>query len=300
VVAPAVAGPFDLGSVVVRNALRIDPRSAQLTVDSDPLPTILHGIPLDLRDVRVAIDRDHFTLNPTNCDPLSVGSRLTSTQGATATPAVGFQVDGCDRLGFRPRLALKLAGKTARTGHPALTAVLRPRAGNANAARIQVALPHSEFLAQSHIRTICTRVQFAAGKCPAGSVYGTVTATSPIVDYPLTGKIYLRSSDHPLPDMVLSLHGPPSQPIAIEAVGRIDSKNGGLRTTFEGLPDVPLTKATLRFPAGQKSLLENSVNICRATHRAEVDAQAHNARSQRFKVALRAKCGKGRHRGHRR
>jgi uncharacterized repeat protein (TIGR01451 family) len=307
VVAPAVAGPFDLGSVVVRNAVRVDPETTQLTAVSDPLPTILHGIPLDLRDIRVDLDRPNFTLNPTGCEPAAITSRVTSAQGAVATPSSHFQAAGCDRLAFEPRLALRLKGATRRSGHPALTAVLRPRLGNANAARVQVALPHSEFLAQNHIKTICTRVQFAAGSgggegCPAGSVYGTVTATSPLLDYPLAGNVYLRSSDHPLPDMVLALRGPASQPLEVDAVGRIDSHKGGIRTTFAQVPDAPLTKVVLRLPGGRKSLLENSTDLCRAADRASVRMTGHNGKTAGFSAPLRVRCGKGknRHKGSKR
>jgi len=292
-VVPAIAGPFDLGTVVVRNGFQVNPETAEITAVSDPLPTILAGIPLDLRDVRVDLDRPNYTFNPTSCEPMAFDATLTSAEGATAQRSERFQAANCDRLGFKPRLSLKLKGKTRRAGHPALTAVMRPRVGNANASRIQVALPHSEFLAQGHIRTICTRVQFAADACPAGSIYGSVTATSPILGYPLTGDVYLRSSDHPLPDLVLKLEGPASQPIEVDAVGRIDSVRGGIRTTFEGLPDAPLTEVVLRMQGGKKSLLENSRNICRATERATVQMDGQNGKVNDFRPPLQAKCGKG-------
>jgi hypothetical protein len=295
VIAPAVAGPFDLGSVVVRNALRIDPETAQITVDSDPFPTILHGIPLDLRDVRVNVNRDHFTLNPTSCEALSVDATIASAQGASAQRQNRFQVAGCDRLGFKPRLGLKLRGGTKRGDNPALTAVFRPRLGNANASRVQVALPHSEFLDQAHIRTICTRVQFAADQCPKGSIYGKVTATTPILDQPLTGNVYLRSSNHNLPDLVLALRGPASQPIEIDAVGRIDSVHGGIRTTFAQVPDAPLTKVVLRMQGGKKSLLQNSRDICARSYRADVQMEAHSGRRVDSRPPLRARCGGARH-----
>jgi len=291
VVAPAVAGPFDLGSVVVRNAIHVDPTSAQLTIDSDPLPTILHGIPLDLRDIRIHYNQ---TLNPTSCEPFRVGSTVTSVQGATATPGVHFQAAGCDRLGFKPRLTLKLKGGMKRSDFPALTAVMRPRLGDANAGRLQVTLPHSEFLAESHLGTVCTRVQFAADDCPAKSIYGRVSATSPILDNPLTGKVYLRSSDHLLPDLVLALRGPANQPIEIDVVGRIDSdkRTHGLRTTFEGLPDAPLTKVVLKMRGGEKSLLENSIDICRHPQRASAAMVGQNGKLREFRPKLRVHCGK--------
>ncbi len=307
VVTPAVAGPFDLGSVVVRNALRIDPETAQITALSDPLPTILHGIPLDLRDVRVSLNRPDFTLNPTNCEPLSIASTVTGTGGASASPSVHFQVAGCERLGFKPKLAVRLIGSTKRSGNPALRATLTARHGDANLARVAVAFPHAEFLAQSHIRTICTRVQFAAGAgngaaCPAGSIYGKVTATSPIIDYTLTGNVYLRSSSHPLPDLVLALHGPPSQPIAIDAVGRIDSHHGGIRNTFDSTPDAPLTKVVLTMSGGSKGLLENSTDLCRRAHRVTTVLTAQNGKSEISTPAMKVKCPnahKGKHKRHR-
>jgi hypothetical protein len=295
VVTPAVAGPFDLGSVVVRNALRIDPQTAQVTAVSDPLPSILHGIPLDLRDIRVDLGRPGFTLNPTSCDPMAIGSTVTSLSGATASPSVRFQAAGCDRLAFKPKLVLKLKGGTKRGDNPALKAILTMPAGNANIGRIQVALPHSEFLDQAHISTVCTRVQFAAGggggaACPPGSIYGKATATTPLLDGPLAGNVYLRSSSHQLPDLVVGLHGPPSQPVQVEAVGRIDSIHGGIRTTFATVPDAPLSKVVLSFPAGRKGLLENSTDLCKARSKATVQADAHNGKINDFRAPLQAKC----------
>lgn len=293
VVFPAVAGPFDLGNVVIRNAFEVDPETAQITAVSDPIPTSLFDVPLDLRDVRVELDRPDYVLNPTSCEEMSFEADIASARGGSAHRSERFQVTGCDRLAFRPRLSLKLTGGIRRSANPGVVAVLRPRPGNANIGRVSVALPHSEFLDQSHIRTICTRVQFAADACPAGSVYGRATATSPILDYPLTGKVYLRSSDNPLPDMVLKLEGPASQPLEIDAVGRIDSIKGGIRTSFDVVPDAPVSKLVLRLPAGKKSLLENSTNICRGTHRATVQMDGQNGKIHDFRPLLKADCGGG-------
>jgi hypothetical protein len=305
IVTPALAGPFDLGSVVVRAALYVSPRTAQITAVSDPLPSILHGIPLDLRDIRVNVDRDHFTLNPTSCEEMAVGSTITSTQGATASPSERFQVAGCERLAFKPRLGLRLYGKTNRGAHPKLRAVLSMPRGGANLARATVALPRSAFLDQAHIRTICTRVQFAAGagngaECPKGSIYGYAKATSPIVDYVVRGPVYLRSSDHKLPDMVLALQGPPSQPVAIEAVGRIDSIKGGIRSTFEATPDLPLNKVILYMKGGHKGLLQNSRDLCAHTYRAAARLVGHNGRTKVLRPAMsNSRCAKQRkHRRH--
>ncbi len=298
VVAPAVAGPFDLGNVVVRTALRVDPETAQITAVSDPLPTILEGILLDVRDIRINVDRPNFTLAPTNCEPMSVSARVTGELGATATATAPFQVGGCEKLKFKPDLKLRVHGKTRRGAYQRLAATLTyPKGtGYANIASAALTFPRSIFLAQEHIRTICTRVQFAADQCPKGSIYGKAKATSPLVDYALQGPVYLRSSSNPLPDVVVSLKGPAQQPIEIDLVGRVDSKNGGIRTTFAQAPDAPVTKFTLQMRGGKKSLLVNSRNLCKGTQRATVRMQAQNGLSRNFRPVVRNDCKKGKKR----
>lgn len=292
IVTPAVAGPFDLGTIVVRTALQLNPKTAQVTAVSDPIPTILQGIPLDIRSVSIRLDKPSFTLNPTSCDPSTVDGSVLSSLGNTASLQSRFQLAECGQLKFKPTLRLSLKGAAKRGGFPALTAVLRPKADDANIASASVALPHSEFLAQSHIRTICTRVQFAADACPARSIYGKVSVTTPLLDYPLTGPVYLRSSDNKLPDLALSLHGPPSQPIHFEAAGRTDSVNGGIRNTFDFVPDVPFTKLTLQLQGGKKGLLENSRDICLANAgKADATYGAHNGLSYEAQPKLAVRCG---------
>lgn len=292
IVTPAVAGPFDLGSVVVRVALWVDSETTRITAVSDPIPTALHGVQLDLRDVRVSLGREGFTLNPTSCEAMGFAGTATSASGVVAPLAERFQVGSCERLAFRPKLSLRVDGGTRRAAHPRLKAVLEARRGQANIARLQVALPHSEFLDQGNIRTICTRVQFAARACPPGSVYGHVRATSPLLGYAVEGPVYLRSSRHLLPDLVAVVRGPSSQPIEVAAVGRIDSVQGGLRATFEAFPDVPVSKVTLTMAGGKKGLLENSTNLCRSTNRAAVKLDAQNGRRHDFTTAVANSCGK--------
>ena len=256
-IVPAVAGPFDVGTVVTREALRIDPRTAEVEADgssSDPIPHILAGIPLKVRDVRVYVDKPDFTLNPTSCEEMATGRRLgrgamrSSAPSTTQpTPEARFQAADCASLGFKPRLKLLLRGGTRRGAFPALHLVYAPAGGDANLQRLALRFPRSEFIEQGHFRTICTRVQFAAGQgfgssCPKGSVYGHVKVWTSILDQPLTGKVFLRSSNHNLPDVVLALEGPPSLPVQFEAATRIDSVHGGLRAIAAGLPDVPLTR----------------------------------------------------------
>ena len=291
-VIPAVAGPFDLGVVTDRVASYVNPETAQVNAVADPLPLILAGIPIDARDLRVDLDRPNFALAPTSCEPKSVAVTVTGVSGTSATVSDRFQVGGCNALRFKPGLSLKLSGGTKRGAHPAFKAVVTyPKGSNyANTARAVVALPHSEFLEQSHIRTICTRVQFAADACPKGSIYGKARAITPLLDKPLEGPVYLRSSSNPLPDLVLALHGQ----LDVDAVGRIDSHNGGIRSTFEAIPDAPLTKVILEMQGGRKGLFVNSRNICKHTNRATAKFSGQNGKVHNFRPLLNDSCKRGR------
>lgn len=289
---PAQVGPFDLGDVVTRAALDVDPETARVTARTDPLPRLLEGIPTSLREADVIVDRPGFALNPTNCSGEEMSARVTSTEGAVASAKAPYGVAGCKGLGFKPSLSLHLKGKkTNRGGHPVLRAVLRARPGDANIARLQVALPHSEFIDQAHFQTICTRVQFTAKQCPAGSIYGHVTAHSPLLDYPVQGPVYLRSSSHELPDLVAVVKGPDAHPIEFNAVGRVDSVNGGIRATFETFPDAPISKAVVEMRGGKKGLFVNSRDICRFPGKAKVGFTAQSGRRLTLHPALKADCG---------
>jgi hypothetical protein len=295
IITPAVAGPFDLGTVVVRAPLFINPETAQGTVKST-FPTILQGIPLDVRSIAVAIDRSQFTLNPTSCEAKAVTGEAISTQGQSVALNNHFQVGGCANLGFKPSLSLKLVGGTKRGDHPSLRATLTYPKGGAysNIAYAQVALPHSEFLDQGHIGTVCTRVQFAAAACPAKSVYGHAKAITPLFDKPLEGPVYLRSSNNQLPDLAVALNGQ----VNVVLDGKNDSIHGGLRNTFEAVPDAPVTKFTLTLKGAKKGLLQNSTDICKGTHKANVRFIAQNGKISTSQPKLQAKCGgKGKGRG---
>ncbi|HKO38691.1 MAG TPA: hypothetical protein VJU14_10025 [Solirubrobacterales bacterium] len=289
---PAQAGPFDLGTVAVRNALHVDPVTSQVTVKSDPLPQILGGVPISYRDIRVDVDRPDFTLNPTSCEPMAVTGTLVSTKGAAAPVASRFQAADCASLGFRPKLALRLSGAPPRRGgYPKLTATLTMPKEGANVGKAVVTMPETQFLENAHIRTICTRVQYAADNCPKGSVYGYAKAWTPLLDEPLRGPVYLRSSNNKLPDLVASLGGQ----IEIELAGRIDSVDERLRTTFWSVPDAPVSKFRLTMQGGRKGLLVNNDNLCAAAPRANVRFTGQNGKvaagNPKVKVAG---CGKKR------
>ena len=267
----ALVGPFDLGVITVRSAIRVDPRTAQVSVDStgsDPIPHIIDGIPLHLRDIRVYLDRHELTINPTSCDPFQTVSTLDGSAAPFANPAdavgiatVPFQASNCSALSFTPRFGIELGGKTKHSAYPKLTATVRPRSGQANIAGADVTLPPSLFLAQNHIDTVCPKPRLEANACPAGSIYGHATATTPLLGVPLSGPVYLATGfGHELPELVASIEG---QGIRILLEGEIDSKNGGLRARFAGVPDAPVSKFTLTLYGGPKrGLLQVAANLC--------------------------------------
>jgi hypothetical protein len=289
-VVPRQAGPFDFGDEVVRSAVFVDPTSARATAKADPLPQFIEGIPIRYRTLHVDLDRPGFTLNPTGCMAKATEGTITSVGGVVAKPTAPFRATNCTSLRFKPRIAFHLLGGTRRGAHPKLRAVLQTHSGDANLAGASVALPHSEFLDQNHIKTVCTRVQFAAKQCPAGSVYGHATAVTPLFDFPLQGEAILRSSNHTLPDLVLALHGPPSLPIEVDVVGRIDSVNGGIRTTFETIPDAPVRKFKLEMQGGKRGLLVNSTNLCVKVNRATAKFSAQSGKSVNLRPPMKVSC----------
>jgi hypothetical protein len=292
IIAPAVAGPFDLGTVVTRVALYLDPETARARAVSDPIPQLIEGVPLDVRRVSMRLDRPDFTLNPTSCDEEGFSGSETSALGQAAPLAQRFQVGGCASLPYKPKLTARLFGPTHRGAHPRLRAVFTARPGEANTAQVSFALPHSEFIDQAHFRTICTRVQFAAKACPPGSVYGHMQAFSPLVDYPLEGPVYLRSSSHELPDVVAALHGPPSQPIEVDLVGQVDSVHGGVRTIFASVPDAPVTRAVITMQGKKKGLFQNSTDICKDVHRITLKLESQSGKAYDTRPKLQAACHK--------
>jgi hypothetical protein len=302
VVTPATAGPFDLGTVVVRVALFVDPDTAQVQAVSDPIPHVYGGALLDVRSIALKIDRKQFALNPTNCAPMAFAGALkgggadpnNSATFSTDPISSPLQVNNCNKLGFKPKLHLRLFGKTHRNQHPRFRAVLAARSGDANIKRASVALPHALFLDQASLSSVCTRDQFAAHKCPKRSIYGHATAISPLLDKPLKGPVYLRSSNNLLPDLVAALHGQ----VDIDLDGRIDSFHGGIRTTYDAVPDVPVTKFTLTLPGGKHGLLVASRNLCQKAVKAIVQLKGQNGKKANRRPKLRTPC-KGKQHGKR-
>jgi hypothetical protein len=282
IVTPAVSGPFDLGTVVVRVALNVDPMTAQINAVSDPIPNVFGGVKLDIRSIDVNVNRHNFMINPTNC---AAGAVAGTINGGGSNPALAtawssyavsaaYQATGCNKLSFKPEFHARITGGTTRAKNPKIRVVLKARKGDANIARTSLNLPHSLFLDQGHIKTICTRVQLAAKECPKNSIYGHAEASSPLLKQKLKGPVYLVSSKHKLPDLLADLNGQ----INIQLDGVISSKHGGLKTVFNNTPDVPLKTFILEMKGGKKSLLQNSTNLCKSPQNAILNMKGQNGK----------------------
>jgi hypothetical protein len=298
---PATVGPFDLGNVVIRSAFSVDEHTAQLNIDtgsSDRIPHILSGVVLHLRDVRIYMDRFQFTHNPSSCAPSQLVSTMAGSgarfddpsDDSSATSTVHFQLLNCRTLGFKPKLGVRLRGGTKRRAFPELRVTFASRGqGDTNLKEISVAMPHSQFLAQQHIKGICTKAQFSAERCPADSIYGSAVAYTPLFDEPLRGNVYLRSSSGQLPDLVASIY---SGAVKIVLEGHIGgTKQGGIRALFKNLPDQPVDKFVMTLFGGKRGLLQNSSDICAVPPLAQVKALGQTNLGAIFTSTLRGQCG---------
>ncbi|HEX6688571.1 MAG TPA: hypothetical protein VF085_07900 [Solirubrobacterales bacterium] len=285
-VTPAVAGPYDLGTVVVRAAINIDPETAEVHAVSDPIPYIFGGVKLDIRSIDVSINRNKFTLNPTTCrQAFPISSSIFGGGNDPANPGAWFELKRandfrateCKKLAFKPKFYARIFGgenQTKRAKNPKFRAILDARNGDANLRRGAFILPRATILDQSHIKTICTRVQLAASECPKNSIYGHAKATSPLLDKPLKGPVYLTSSDHELPDLLVDLRGQ----VPVRLRGVISSEHGRLKTVFNNTPDVAVDKFELTMKGGGKGLLVNSRDLCLRQTTGFLNLKAQNSR----------------------
>jgi hypothetical protein len=298
VITPAVAGPFDLGTVLVHAPLNLNPVSGRIEASAQ-IPDVFGGAKLDIRSILVNLKRKDFTLNGTNCNKNATtgaiaGGGADPTNAAAWSQAavnVPFQGSGCDGLAFKPRLKVRLFGQTRRAKHPKLKATLTTKEGQANIALASVALPHAIFLDQASLGTICTRPQFAARQCPRKSRYGYARAWTPLLSHPVEGPVYLRSSNNKLPDMVADLRGQ----VSIVLDGRIDSFKGGIRTTFAGIPDLPVSKFVLNLPGGKHGLLQNSTNLCKKPIKGIFRLVGQNGKKIHRHPRIKTSCNKKHH-----
>lgn len=293
IVVPAKAGPLDLGNVIVRAS--IDVRDdGSLSVVSDPLPTILQGIPLQVRAVQVTIDRKNFMVNPTNCGALKVGATISSLEGASASVSSPFRLLGCGRLPFRPRMVISVgrAGHTNAGASVPLTATLTQTPGQAALKTVSVSLPG---VLTSHLEVLnhaCTRAEFDAGACSTKARAGFATAVTPLLNKPVRGAVYFvkRTGAKPgaLPDLVVALRGE----VDINLVGTVKLPHNGalIQTTFKTVPDVPISRFSLHLVDGSHGPVGASSDLCTAkARRARVGIVFHgqNGKSIRSRQPLK-------------
>jgi hypothetical protein len=267
IVNPAVAGPFDLGKVIVRAKIEVDPRTAALTVTTGEIPHILDGIPLQIKHVNVTIDRPGFTFNPTNCNPQQVTGTIGGVEGASSPVAVPFQVTNCASLKFAPKFAVSTQAKTSKANgaslHVKLTYPYGPQGTYANIAKVKVELPKALPSRLTTLQKACTAAQFEANPaaCPSPSVIGYANAVVPNIPVPLEGPVYFVShGGEAFPSLEIVLQG---YGVKIVLVGStFISKSGITSTTFKTIPDNPVSSFELTLPEGKYSALAANGNLC--------------------------------------
>ena len=308
---PAKAGPFDLENtkahrpacdcLVVRAKIEVNPLTAALTVtanagsEEDAIPTILEGIPLEIKHVNVTIDRSDFTFNPTDCDPLSMTGTLTSAEGASAPLSVPFQVTNCAALAFKAKFAASTKAHNTRTGGASLTTTVTypntPQGTEADIAKVKVSLPARLPARLTTLQKACPQAMFAANPahCPAAAMIGQATTSTPVLPAPLSGPVYFVShGGAKYPELVIVLTG---DNVTIDLHGETAiSKKGALISTFNAVPDAPFSTFELTLPEGSYSALTaNGAHLCRfgALHMpTELTAQDGAVIKQNTKVTI--------------
>ena len=269
IVVPLVVGPFTLQTQVVRARIEVDPHTSRLTVTTDPLPTLIDGVPADLRTIDAVIDRPGFMFNPTNCAPQAFTGTATSTEGATAPLQSSFQVGSCQSLKFAPKFSVSTSGKTSKANGASLTAKLSypnaPQGTQANITRVKVDLPKQLPSRLTTLQKACTNAQFETNPagCPAASKIGMATVTTSLLPVPLVGPaIFVSHGGEAFPSLTMVLQG---DNVTVDLVGTtFISKAGITSTTFKTVPDVPFNTFTLTLPQGKYSALAANGNLCKA------------------------------------
>jgi len=295
-VVPATLGPFDLGTVVVREAVRVDRRTGEVVVGSprsDRLPRVVGGVSLRLRELNAYLDRPRFLRTPTSCAPLLARGTAIGTAGLGNGPEVSsslsapFRVKSCDELRFAPGIRLRLAGGVHRNGHPALRIAVSGRRGESGLADGAIRLPHTQLIDLSHVRGVCTPQRLRERSCPPDSAYGYARAVTPLVSEPLRGPVYLRSTKGGLPVLVAALR---NRRLAVDVVARLEATPGALRLAPEGVPDLPISRLLLSMKGGRAGLLVNSVDLCTSPSRAVVRLHSHSGEQVDRRPRLLAAC----------
>jgi hypothetical protein len=298
-ITPALAGPYDYGTVVVRVAIHVDSLDAHVVAISDTVPSIIGGVPIRMRSIQVNLDRSdqsgspNFIINPTNCDAFSIASQGIGDQGTVADFSSYFNAVNCGALPFHPRMTMtQVSGATRRSADPSLRIDLNTRAGDANIKSVVVALSNAFQIDQRHLVNICTEADLLATHCAGHPAIGTATTTTPLLDNPLTGPVFAVSGSGGLPRLAFILAG------QVTLIPRGDAKTvkgSRLQTTVPVIPDAPIGHFSLTLFGGKAGYLANTRSICTPSPVSGVSYVAQNGLTLKQRLPLRSpKCAKAR------
>lgn len=302
IVVPAIAGPFDLGTVVVRAAIFVDPTTAALRIVSDPLPTILDGIPLQIRSVNILIDRPGFMRNPTSCAPSEITAAIQSTAGAVANVSSRFQVADCAALPFAPKMAIRLTNRSQTTDgrHPGLDVFVTQSSGQANLKKVVAKLPLSLALDPENTQSLCEYADGLKDNCPPSSEIGTAEVVTPLLKKHLYGKVYFvrgvrfnskGRAIRTLPTLLILLRGEIN--LDLRASSTVD-REGRLVTTFDNVPDAAISGFRMQLRGGKHGILvvTDGKNVCKGTQTTDVESDGQNGKTHDFAVKMTTPCSK--------
>jgi len=290
-ITPALAGPYDYGTVVVRVAINVDSQDAHVTALSDTVPSIIGGIPLRIRQIQVNLDKPNFILNPTNCDPMSVLSKGIGAEGSATEFSSYFQAANCATLPFKPKMGIRyLSGGKARAKNPALEFHLTTRPGDANIKSLSVTLSKAFAIDQRHLGNICSEAQLAASKCAGKQPIGSAVTKTPLLDQPLEGPVYAVSGGGGLPRLAFILNG--QVPLVPRA--KTSAAKGALKTVVPIIPDAPIGDFRLKLLGAKQGYLINTRGLCNKPVISTIEYQAQNGAKLTENVKAKAPCGKAR------
>jgi hypothetical protein len=297
-ITPALAGPYDYGTVVVRVALHIDPLDAHVVADSETMPQIIGGIPIRMREIRVNIDKPNFMINPTNCERQSVESEGIGDQGTGVAFSSPFHAVNCSTLAFGPKMSITQLGgpKTSLRGHdPSLRFDLRTRPGDANIRSLAVTLPNVFEIDQNHLANLCSKSELEATRCAGRQPIGAVTDETPLLEKPLEGLAYAVAGFGGLPHVAFILGG------QVMVIPQAESKAVGanrLRTTVPVVPDVPIGHFRFTLYGKSQGYLSNTRSLCARRPVVAISYQAQSGKARTQRVPVKTACGSKHHKPH--
>jgi hypothetical protein len=293
VITPALAGPYDYGTVVVRVALAVDQTDAHVSADSEVVPSIIGGVPIRMRSIQVNIDKPSFMINPTNCSKFAVATQGVGDQGKVANFSSPFQAINCATLPFKPRMTITQTGggkTTRRNQDPSLRFDLYTRHGDDNLKSVGVTLSKAFEIDQRHLGNICSKAQLAREHCAGRQAIGTVSAATPLLDKPLTGLAYAVSGYGKLPHLAFILGG---QVTLIPEAKTTSVEGGHVKTEVPVIPDAPIGHFDLTLYGGKRGYIINSRSLCAAPVVSKIEMTAQSGKVYVQRPKAKVACGRG-------